>query len=68
MGASRPASWRKRAAMACLAALAGAALAALALPAMAQTLSLDLGQGGGVTERALQLIAVITVLSLRRPS
>ncbi len=39
----------------------------LALPfgaAMAQTLSLDLGQGGGVAERALQLIAVITVLSL----
>jgi flagellar biosynthetic protein FliP len=42
-------------------------LAMLALPfgaAMAQTLSLDLGQGGGVAERALQLIAVITVLSL----
>ncbi len=39
----------------------------LALPlgaALAQTLSLDLGQGGGVAERALQLIAVITVLSL----
>lgn len=33
-------------------------------PALAQTLSLDLGQGGGVGERALQLIAVITVLSL----
>ena len=42
-------------------------LAGLALPlgaALAQTLSLDLGQGGGVAERALQLIAVITVLSL----
>jgi flagellar biosynthesis protein FliP len=42
-------------------------LAMLALPlgaALAQTLSLDLGQGGGVAERALQLIAVITVLSL----
>jgi flagellar biosynthetic protein FliP len=41
--------------------------AMLALPlgaALAQTLSLDLGQGGGVAERALQLIAVITVLSL----
>jgi flagellar biosynthetic protein FliP len=36
----------------------------LPAPALAQTLSLDLGQGGGVTERALQLIAVITVLSL----
>ena len=33
-------------------------------PALAQTLSLDLGQGGGVAERALQLIALITVLSL----
>ncbi|MDX3810002.1 MAG: flagellar biosynthetic protein FliP, partial [Bosea sp. (in: a-proteobacteria)] len=33
-------------------------------PALPQTLSLDLGQGGGVAERALQLIAVITVLSL----
>lgn len=36
----------------------------LLAPAEAQTLSLDLGQGGGMTERALQLIAVITVLSL----
>lgn len=36
----------------------------LAMPAAAQTLSLDLGQGGGVSERALQLIAVLTVLSL----
>jgi len=49
----------------------GRALAAAALllvlqtvPALPQTLSLDLGQGGGVAERALQLIAVITVLSL----
>ncbi|MGL4323938.1 MAG: flagellar type III secretion system pore protein FliP [Beijerinckiaceae bacterium] len=32
--------------------------------ASAQTLSLDLGQGGGVTERALQLITLITLLSL----
>jgi flagellar biosynthetic protein FliP len=36
----------------------------LVTPAWAQTLSLDLGQGGGIAERALQLIAVITVLSL----
>ncbi len=35
-----------------------------ATPALPQTLSLDLGQGGGVAERALQLVAVITVLSL----
>lgn len=47
-------------------ALACALLALLALhePARAQTLSLDLGQGGGVTERALQLVALVTILSL----
>jgi flagellar biosynthetic protein FliP len=40
-------------------------LAVLAVtPAAAQTLTLDLGQGAGVTQRALQLIALITVLSL----
>ena len=43
------------------------ALVALALliaaPVAAQTVTLDLGQGG-VTERALQLVALITVLSL----
>jgi flagellar biosynthetic protein FliP len=33
-------------------------------PVMAQTLTLDFGQGGGVTERALQLIALLTILSL----
>ncbi|MCV9936066.1 flagellar type III secretion system pore protein FliP [Boseaceae bacterium BT-24-1] len=38
-------------------------LGALGSVAQAQTLSLDLGQGG-VTERALQVIAAITVLSL----
>ncbi len=32
--------------------------------ACAQTLTLDLGPGGGVTERALQLIALVTVLAL----
>jgi flagellar biosynthetic protein FliP len=45
-------------------ALWAALLSIPAGPALAQTLSLDLGQGGGVAERALQLIAVITVLSL----
>ena len=40
------------------------AAAGLAAPAMAQTMTLDFGAGGGVTERALQLIALITVLSL----
>ena len=49
--------------MACLS-LGLALLSVPAGPALAQTLSLDLGQGGGVAERALQLIAVITVLSL----
>jgi flagellar biosynthetic protein FliP len=39
------------------------ALSALGSVAQAQTLSLDMGQGG-VTERALQVIAAITVLSL----
>lgn len=32
--------------------------------AQAQTLNLDLGEGTGVTERAVQLIALLTVLSL----
>jgi flagellar biosynthetic protein FliP len=38
--------------------------AALATEAAAQALTLDLGPGGGVTERALQLVALITVLAL----
>jgi flagellar biosynthesis protein FliP len=44
--------------------LAGAALAALAAPAVAQDISVSFGQGAGLTERVLQLIALITVLSL----
>jgi flagellar biosynthesis protein FliP len=51
-----------RAARAALASLALAA--ALATPAAAQSLTLDLGPGGGVTERALQLVALVTVLAL----
>jgi len=39
-------------------------LAVLPLSAQAQTLSLDLGPSGGTTERALQLIALITILSI----
>jgi flagellar biosynthetic protein FliP len=39
-------------------------VALLPLGAAAQTLTLDLGPGGGVTERALQLVALVTVLSL----
>ncbi|HET7124982.1 MAG TPA: flagellar biosynthetic protein FliP, partial [Bradyrhizobium sp.] len=38
---------------------------ALADPALAQDISINLGQGnGGVTERAIQLIALLTVLSI----
>ena len=37
----------------------------LAAPALAQDISINLGQGnGGVTERAIQLIALLTVLSI----
>jgi flagellar biosynthetic protein FliP len=49
------------------AALAGTALAAatlLAAPALAQTVTLDLGQGGSLTGGILQLIALTTILSL----
>jgi flagellar biosynthetic protein FliP len=42
----------------------GAMLAALAQPAAAQQISVGLGEGGGLTERALQLMALVTVLSL----
>ena len=40
-----------------------AAAISVAAPAVAQTVTLDLGQGG-VSERALQIVALITVLSL----
>jgi flagellar biosynthetic protein FliP len=33
-------------------------------PALAQDISISLGQGGGVTERAIQLIALLTILSI----
>jgi flagellar biosynthesis protein FliP len=36
----------------------------LATPALAQDISINLGQGGGVTERAVQLIALLTILSI----
>ena len=41
-----------------------AATLALASPAAAQDISVTFGQGGGLTERVLQLIALLTVLSL----
>lgn len=45
-------------------ALAWLGIVGFGMPAFAQTMTLDFGQGGGVTERALQLIALLTVLSL----
>jgi flagellar biosynthetic protein FliP len=48
-----------------LVALGAAMVAAtVSTAALAQTLTLDLGAGGGVTERALQLVALITILAL----
>lgn len=41
-----------------------AALIAVAGPAAGQDVSVSFGQGSGVTERAIQLVALITVLSL----
>src|SRR4051794_20062193 len=43
---------------------AGLALLAAADPAVAQDISISLGQGTGLTERVVQLIALITILSL----
>ncbi len=45
-------------------ALAATTLAALAAPAAAQSFTLDLGDGGTTTGRIIQLMALITVLSL----
>ncbi len=51
--------------LACLPIAAGLlALAGFAMPAAAETLTLDIGQGGSATARILQLIALLTVLSL----
>lgn len=46
------------------AATLGVCLLLVATPAAAQQISIDMGEGGGFTERAMQLIALITVLSL----
>jgi flagellar biosynthesis protein FliP len=53
-------------AFASLPSLATALLALIAAvsPAAAQDISINFGQGGGLTERVIQLIALITVLSL----
>jgi flagellar biosynthesis protein FliP len=42
----------------------GTALGVAAIPAAAQDISINLGQGSGLTERVIQLIAFLTVLSL----
>lgn len=44
--------------------LASLPIVAAATAATAQTLSLDLGPGTGLTERALQLVALVTVLAI----
>ena len=44
--------------------LAGALSLALISPAAAQDISVSFGQGAGLTERVVQLVALITVLSL----
>lgn len=61
----RPCSdWRSPGALIPALAL-GLALACVgSSPASAQSFTLDLGPGGGVTERALQLVALVTVLAL----
>ncbi len=41
-----------------------AGLAALAFPAQAQQFTLDLGEGGSTSARVVQLVALITILSL----
>ena len=46
------------------AAFGGLAVLALATPAAAETISLDLGANGGLTNRIVELIALITVLSI----
>jgi flagellar biosynthesis protein FliP len=50
--------------LATVAAGVGTTLAAAVSPAVAQDISINFGQGGGLTERVIQLIAFITVLSL----
>jgi flagellar biosynthetic protein FliP len=55
----RPAQLRK---LCC--AIVGALRVLAVTPAFAQDISVTFGQGGGLTERVLQLIALLTVLSL----
>ncbi len=56
---------RNRVVLMLFAAAAGLVLLAAAMPAAAQTFSMDFGEGGGlVTSRVIQLVALLTVLSL----
>lgn len=61
VGALRPEDWRRAAALSVLAALAGLLFPAAAL---AQAVNIDLGTGAGLTERVVQLVGLLTVLSL----
>jgi flagellar biosynthesis protein FliP len=47
-----------------VAVVSGMILGMMAAPAAAQDISINLGQGNGLTERVIQLIALMTVLSL----
>jgi flagellar biosynthetic protein FliP len=44
--------------------IAATMTSAVLTPALAQDISINFGQGGGLTERVLQLVALMTVLSL----
>ena len=47
-----------------LAAIAGGVTLLMSSPALAQAITLDLGEGGSMTGRIIQLLALLTVLSL----
>ena len=54
----------RRVRLATVAAGVAVAMVATAAPAAAQNISVNLGQGTGLTERVIQMIALLTVLSL----
>jgi flagellar biosynthetic protein FliP len=57
----RAEDWRRAALLSVLATLAGLVFPAAAI---AQTVNIDLGSGAGLTERVVQLVGLLTVLSL----
>ena len=61
---SLPAALKTCAVWAIVSAGLAAVLVWVSTPAVAQTLSLDFGQGGDATARIIQIIALITILSL----